>query len=146
MIERPKSALHILLVEDNPGDVGLTLKALQDGRLANTVSVAKDGEDAMNYLHRRAPYEQAPRPDLVLLNLNLPRMDGREVLTAIKADATLRLIPIVVLTSSAAERDIAESYELKANSYVTKPVDAEQFLAVVSSLEQFWLEIAQLPR
>jgi CheY-like chemotaxis protein len=130
------------------GDLPLILavKALQDGRLANTVSVAKDGEDAMNYLHRRPPYEQAPRPDLVLLDLNLPKMDGREVLTAIKADATLRRIPIVVLTSSAAERDIAESYELKANFYVTKPVDTEQFMAVVSTLEQFWLEIGQLPR
>jgi two-component system, chemotaxis family, response regulator Rcp1 len=142
----PKTSVHILLVEDNPGDVDLTLKALQNGKLKNTISLARDGEEAMAYLRQEGPYEQAARPDLILLDLNLPRMNGREVLAAVKADAALREIPVVILTSSAAERDIVESYRLQANCYVTKPVDLEQFLTVVRTLEQFWLEIVQLPR
>jgi chemotaxis family two-component system response regulator Rcp1 len=141
-----RSSVHILLVEDNPGDVDLTLKALQRGKLKNTISLARDGEEAMAYLRRQGPYGTAVRPDLILLDLNLPRMNGREVLAAIKADAALQEIPVVILTSSAAERDIVESYRLQANCYVTKPVDLEQFLSVVKTLEQFWLEIVQLPR
>jgi chemotaxis family two-component system response regulator Rcp1 len=138
--------IHILLVEDNPGDVELTVKALQDGKLKNDISVACDGEEALRYLRRQGQHGQAVRPDLVLLDLNLPRMDGREVLAAIKADSALREIPVVVLTSSAAERDIVESYKLQANCYVTKPVDLDQFLTVVKTLEQFWLEVVQLPK
>src|SRR5580698_1297828 len=141
-----RSSVHILLVEDNPGDVDLTLKALQRGKLKNTISLARDGEEAMAYLRRQGPYGTAVRPDLILLDLNLPRMNGREVLAAIKADAALQEILVVILTSSAAERDIVESYRLQANCYVTKPVDLEQFLSVVKTLEQFWLEIVQLPR
>ena len=146
MIDHSRNTVHILLVEDNPGDVDLTLKALQTGKLKNTISLTRDGEEAMAYLRREGPYSQAVRPDLILLDLNLPRMNGREVLAAIKADVALREIPVVILTSSAAERDIVESYRLQANCYVTKPVDLEQFLTVVKTLEQFWLEIVQLPR
>jgi chemotaxis family two-component system response regulator Rcp1 len=138
--------IHILLVEDNPGDVELTVKALQNGKLKNDISIASDGEEALRYLRRQGQHGQAVRPDLIFLDLNLPRMDGREVLSAIKADAALRDIPVVVLTSSAAERDIVESYKLQANCYVTKPVDLEQFLTVVKTLEQFWLEVVQLPK
>jgi CheY-like chemotaxis protein len=146
VIDHSRNTVHILLVEDNPGDVDLTLKALQTGKLKNTISLTRDGEEAMAYLRREGPYSQAVRPDLILLDLNLPRMNGREVLAAIKADVALREIPVVILTSSAAERDIVESYRLQANCYVTKPVDLEQFLTVVKTLEQFWLEIVQLPR
>jgi two-component system, chemotaxis family, response regulator Rcp1 len=146
MNARTQHPVHILLVEDNPGDVDLTLRALRSGKLRNSVSVATDGEDAMAYLRRETGHEQSLRPDLILLDLNLPKMEGREVLTAIKADAGLREIPVVILTSSAAERDIVESYKLQANCYVTKPVDLEQFLSAVKTLEQFWLEIVQLPK
>jgi two-component system, chemotaxis family, response regulator Rcp1 len=145
MSDRPKHTIHMLLVDDNPGDVDLTLKALKEGRLENTISVAVDGEDALAYLRREGRHAEAQRPDLILLDLNLPRMDGREVLAAIKDDKSLGKIPVVVLTSSAAERDIVESYQLQANCYVTKPVDADKFLVVVKTLEQFWLEVAQLP-
>jgi chemotaxis family two-component system response regulator Rcp1 len=146
MSERSNQTVNILLVEDNPGDVDLTLKALKNGKLKNTIAVAWDGEEAMEYLHRRGRHEQAVRPDLILLDLNLPKMDGREVLAAIKADASLREIPVVVLTSSAAERDIVETYRLQANCYVTKPVDLSQFLSAIQTLEQFWVEIVQLPK
>jgi chemotaxis family two-component system response regulator Rcp1 len=146
MSERSNQTVNILLVEDNPGDVDLTLKALKNGKLKNTIAVAWDGEEAMEYLHRRGRHEQAVRPDLILLDLNLPKMDGREVLAAIKADASLREIPVVVLTSSAAERDIVETYRLQANCYVTKPVDLAQFLSAIQTLEQFWVEIVQLPK
>jgi chemotaxis family two-component system response regulator Rcp1 len=146
MRNNARQPIHILLVEDNPGDVDLTVKALQDGKLKNEISVACDGEEALRYLRRQGQHGQAVRPDLILLDLNLPRMDGREVLAAIKADSALRDIPVVVLTSSAAERDIVESYKLQANCYVTKPVDLEQFLTVVKTLEQFWLEVVQLPK
>jgi two-component system, chemotaxis family, response regulator Rcp1 len=146
MTQRARHAIHILLVEDNPGDVDLTLKALQNGKVKNHVAVAKDGEEAMAHLRREPPHGDASRPDLILLDLNLPRMNGREVLLAIKADPSLRDIPVVVLTSSAAEQDILESYKLQANCYVTKPVDLNQFLNAVRSLEQFWIEVVQLPQ
>jgi chemotaxis family two-component system response regulator Rcp1 len=146
MNDRLRQTVHILLVEDNPGDVDLTLKALRGGKLKNTISVAWDGEEAMAYLRKEGTHEYAARPDLILLDLNLPKMDGREVLAALKADPSLREIPVVVLTSSAAERDIVETYRLQANCYVTKPVDLGQFLSVIKTLEQFWVEIVQLPK
>jgi two-component system, chemotaxis family, response regulator Rcp1 len=145
MSHAARHPIHILLVEDNPGDVELTLKALHDGKLRNTITVVTDGEEAMAYLRGGQGHERATRPDLVLLDLNLPKMDGREVLQAIKDDPALREIPVVVLTSSAAERDILESYRLQANCYITKPVDLDQFFDVVRALEQFWFEVVQLP-
>lgn len=140
------TAIEILLVEDNPGDVRLTKEALKDARVRNNLHVAKDGVEAMSFLRREGPYATAPKPDLVLLDLNLPRRNGREVLADIKGDASLQRIPVVILTTSQAEQDILESYRLRANAYVTKPVDLEQFLKVVSSIEEFWLEIVKLAR
>jgi chemotaxis family two-component system response regulator Rcp1 len=146
MSESSRCPIRILLVEDNPGDVDLTLKALQGGKLRNEISVANDGEDALARLRQQGPHAKEPRPHVILLDLNIPRMDGRELLAAIKADPALRDIPVVVLTSSAAETDIAESYRLQANCFVTKPVDLEQFLKVVKTIEEFWVEIVQLPK
>src|SRR4029079_10656167 len=127
--------------EDNPGDVRLTIEALKEGKVLNTLSVAVDGVEALSFLHREGPYAEAPRPDLILLDLNLPRKDGREVLAEIKADDKLRRIPVVVLTTSQDEQDVFKSYNLHANCYVTKPVDLEQFMTVVRSIEDFWLGI-----
>jgi two-component system, chemotaxis family, response regulator Rcp1 len=140
------SKAKILLVEDNPGDVRLTLEALKEGKILNEISVAEDGVEAIAYLRRAGKYAQAPRPDIILLDLNLPKKDGREVLEEIKADANLRTIPVVVLTTSAAERDILRAYNLHANCYITKPVDLEQFMRVVQSIEDFWLTIVKLPQ
>jgi chemotaxis family two-component system response regulator Rcp1 len=137
--------IEILLVEDNPGDVRLTREALTDGKMRNNLSVVADGVEAMAFLHREGQYASAPRPDLVLLDLNLPRKDGREVLAEMKADPGLKRIPVVVLTSSEAEEDILRVYDLSANCYITKPVDLEQFIRVVRSIEGFWLEIVKLP-
>ena len=137
--------IEILLVEDNPGDVRLTREALAEAKVRNNLAVANDGVEALAYLRREPPHENATRPDLVLLDLNLPRKDGREVLAAIKADPDLRRLPVVVLTTSAAEQDILESYNLYANCYITKPVDLDQFLAIVTSIEDFWLTIVKLP-
>ncbi len=137
--------IEILLVEDNPGDVRLTREALQDARITNRMSVAEDGVEALAFLRRQDRYAQAPRPDLILLDLNLPRKDGREVLAEVKADPLLRRIPVVILTTSAAERDILKAYDLHANCYITKPVDLDQFLAVVKSIEDFWLTVVKLP-
>lgn len=137
--------IDILLVEDNPGDVRLTQEALHDGRVRNRLSVVNDGVEALRYLRREPPYEQAPRPGLILLDLNLPRKDGREVLSEVKTDPILRRIPVVVLTTSQAETDILRSYDLNCNCYITKPVDFEQFMQVVKSIESFWLSIVQLP-
>lgn len=137
--------VEILLVEDNPGDVRLTREALKEGKIRNNLNVAGDGVEALRYLRREGPYAQATRPDLILLDLNLPKMDGREVLEAVKADPALRLIPVVVLTSSAAEQDIARAYDLHANCYVSKPVDLDQFIHVVKSIEDFWFSIVKLP-
>jgi CheY-like chemotaxis protein len=138
--------LQILLVEDNPGDVRLTREALKDGKMYHQLSVAVDGVEAMAFLRHEGQYADAPRPDLILLDLNLPRKDGREVLTEIKADDHLKRIPVVVLTTSAAEHDILTSYDLHANCYITKPVDLDQFLKVVQWVEDFWLTIVRLPR
>ena len=137
--------IEILLVEDNPGDVRLTREALQEAKVRNNLAVANDGVEALSYLRREPPFENATRPDLVLLDLNLPRKDGREVLAEIKADPDLRRLPVVVLTTSNAEQDILESYNLYANCYITKPVDLDQFLGIVTSIEDFWLTIVKLP-
>jgi CheY-like chemotaxis protein len=138
--------IQILLVEDNPGDVRLTAETLRAGKVANDLHVAKDGEAAMAFLRHEAPHADAPRPDLVILDLNLPRKDGIEVLTEIKDDESLHVIPIVILTTSAAERDVLQSYELKANAFVTKPIGVHDFIAAVTSIEDFWLNIVRLPR
>jgi chemotaxis family two-component system response regulator Rcp1 len=137
--------IEILLVEDNPGDVRLTMEGLTEGKVRNNLHVARDGVEAMAFLRREGQHAGAVRPDLILLDLNLPRMDGREVLTAVKADDRFKTIPIVVLTTSAAEQDVLRSYELQANCYITKPADLEQFLTVVRSIEDFWLTIVTLP-
>jgi CheY-like chemotaxis protein len=133
--------VEILLVEDNPGDVRLTIEALRDSTLDHRLSVARDGVEALAFLRR----EGAIRPDLILLDLNLPRKDGREVLAELKADAALHTIPVVVLTTSRAELDVQNSYELQANCFITKPVDLMQFMTVVRSIEDFWLTIVTLP-
>lgn len=138
-------AVEILLVEDNPGDVRLTQEVLKAGKLLTNLAVAKDGVEAMAILRRERPYEKAARPDLILLDFNLPRKDGREVLAEIRADPNLRRIPVVVLTTSAAERDVLQAYDLHANCYVTKPVDLDQFVNIVQSIEDFWLTIVRLP-
>lgn len=141
----PSRPAEILLVEDNPADVRLTREALREGKLHNNLHVATDGVDAMAFLRREGPHADAVRPDLILLDLNLPKKDGREVLEDIKADASLRTIPVVILTSSEAEQDILRAYDLHANCYVTKPVDLDQFIHVVKTIEQFWFAIVKLP-
>ena len=138
--------IEILLVEGNPGDVRLTQEALKDGKVNNRLSVVTDGVEAMAYLHREDGYANAQRPDLILLDLNLPRKDGREVLQEIKSDDRLKTIPVIVLTSSNAEQDVLKSYGLHANCYVTKPVDLDQFMGAVRTIENFWLTVVTLPR
>jgi len=137
--------IEVLLVEDNPGDVRLTREALKDGKVSNHLSVMQDGVEALRFLRREGPYAGAPRPDVVLLDLNLPKKDGRQVLQEMKQDRSLRTIPVVVLTSSDAERDIVGAYELQANCYITKPVDLDQFITAVKSIEDFWFSIVKLP-
>lgn len=137
--------IEILLVEDNPADVRLTQEALKEGKVRNNLYVARDGVEALEYLMRVGKFEKAVRPDLVLLDLNLPRKDGREVLQVIKADPELKAIPVVVLTTSSAEADIMRSYKLHANCYITKPVDLEQFVKVIKSIDDFWLTVVRLP-
>ena len=141
----PGRPVEILLVEDNPGDVRLTREALKDAKVVNNLSVVFDGEAALEFLKRRGKHANAPRPDLILLDLNLPRKDGREVLEEIKRDETLMTIPVVVLTTSKAEEDIVKSYRLHANCYITKPVDFGRFMEVVRQLENFWLAVVHLP-
>jgi two-component system, chemotaxis family, response regulator Rcp1 len=136
--------IEILLIEDNPADVRLTREALKDASVWNQVHVAPDGVEALAFLRREGKYVHMPRPDLILLDLNLPKKDGRAVLEAIKEDDALKHIPVVVLTTSQAEQDILASYRLRANAFVTKPVDLEQFLKAVRSIEQFWLEVVKL--
>jgi CheY-like chemotaxis protein len=137
--------IEVLLVEDDPGDVLMTREALQDTTVANRLSVVSDGVEALAYLRREAPFADAVRPDLVLLDLNLPRRDGREVLKEIKTDEDLRQIPVVVLTTSQAEEDIRRSYELHANAYVTKPVDFDRFISVVRKIDEFFVGVVELP-
>ncbi len=138
--------IDILLVEDNPGDVELTREALHDTKLHIRLSVVNDGVEALAFLRREGRHAAAYRPDLILLDLNLPRKDGRGVLAEIKADPDLRHIPVVILTSSQAEQDILRAYELHANCYVTKPVDLDQFVTIVRSIEHFWFTVVKLPR
>jgi chemotaxis family two-component system response regulator Rcp1 len=138
--------IQVLLVEDNLGDVRLTQEALRDAKVRNNLHVVSDGVEAMAFLRRESRYAGAPRPDLVLLDLNLPKKGGLEVLEEIKTDPDLQHIPVVILTTSQAEQDIVQSYRRRANAYVTKPVDLEQFLKVVGAIEQFWLEIVKLSR
>ena len=138
--------IEILLVEDNPGDVRLTMEGLREGKVRNNLHVARDGVEALAFLRREAGFANAIRPDLILLDLNLPRKDGREVLSEIKSDPELKTIPVVVLTTSRAEQDVLHSYQLQANCYITKPVDLEQFIKVVNSIEEFWLTIVTLPQ
>ncbi len=137
--------VEILLVEDNPGDARLTKEALKDGKVYNRLTVVPDGVEALAYLRREGQYAGAAQPDLILLDLNLPRKDGREVLAEIKADDRLKRIPVVILTSSSAEQDVLKSYGLHANCYVTKPVDLDQFMAAVKAIEDFWLTVVTLP-
>ena len=138
--------VEILLVEDNPGDVRLTREALKEAKVINHLTVLKDGVEALAFLRHEAPYGDAATPHLILLDLNLPKKDGREVLAEIKADEKLKRIPVVVLTTSQDEQDVFKSYNLHANCYVTKPVDLEQFMTVVKSIEDFWLGIVMLPQ
>jgi CheY-like chemotaxis protein len=137
--------LHILLVEDSPEDVLLTREAFKDAKVANEIHVVEDGEAAMAFMHREGDYADAPRPDLVLLDLNLPRKDGREVLAEIKDDADLRHIPVVVLTTSASDVDVMRAYEHHVNSYIRKPVDLDQFLSAVRTIDDYWLGVVALP-
>ena len=141
----PEGPVEILLVEDSPDEADLMVEALQEGRLRPRVTVVEDGEQAIWYLRRHGPFAAVPRPDLILLDLHLPRKNGHEVLADIKADNTLKHIPIVVLTTSQDEQDVLKSYNLHANCYITKPVDLEQFIKVVRSIEDFWLGIVVLP-
>ncbi|MFC4532562.1 response regulator [Sphaerisporangium dianthi] len=138
--------IDVLLVEDDPGDVLLTKEAFEHNKVQNKLHVVSDGEQAMAFLRQQDPYLDAPRPDLILLDLNLPRKDGREVLEDIKADADLRSIPVVVLTTSEAEEDILRSYHLHANAYVAKPVDFDQFIKVVRQIDDFFVTVVKLPR
>jgi CheY-like chemotaxis protein len=142
VISRP---IDILLVEDNPGDVRLTLEALREDKLQNNLHVARDGIEALAFLHQEGTYADAPRPDLILLDLNLPKKDGREVLEEIKTDERFKRIPVVILTTSQAEEDILKTYELHANCYIAKPVNLDQFIKIVRSIEEFWLTIVKLP-
>ncbi|MBF6074197.1 response regulator [Nocardia beijingensis] len=142
----PGQPIDILLVEDDPGDELMTREAFEDNKIGNTLHVARDGEEALEFLYRQGRYPDAPRPDLILLDLNLPKYDGRQVLEKIKADPDLSHIPVVVLTTSAAEEDILRSYRLHANAYVTKPVDLDQFVAAIKQIDDFFVQVVRLPR
>jgi two-component system, chemotaxis family, response regulator Rcp1 len=138
--------IEVLLVEDNPGDVDLTKEALTDAKVRNRLHVVDDGAKAIDFLFQKGAYADVPRPDIILLDLNLPKKDGRQVLAEIKAEPRLTGIPVVILTTSQAEEDIARSYQLHANCYITKPVDFKQFMKVVKSIEEFWLTVVKLPK
>jgi chemotaxis family two-component system response regulator Rcp1 len=138
--------IEILLIEDSPSDTALTIEALKEGKIANNLSHVEDGVEAMDFLKRQGKYKNAPRPDLIMLDLNLPRKDGREVLAEIKRDSDLGIIPIIVLTTSRSDKDVLQSYKLNANCYITKPVDFRQFMDVVRSIEKFWLSVVTLPQ
>ncbi|MFB8103588.1 MULTISPECIES: response regulator [Streptomyces] len=141
----PVQPIEVLLVEDDPGDELMTREAFEDNKIRNTLHVVRDGQEALDFLYRRGEYTDAPRPDLVLLDLNLPKYDGRQVLEQIKGDPELALIPVVVLTTSSAEEDILRSYKLHANAYVTKPVDLDQFIAAVRQIDEFFVTVVRLP-
>jgi CheY-like chemotaxis protein len=142
----PPAPIEVLLVEDDPGDVLLIREAFDDNKVANRLHVVSDGVEALAFMRREGEYADVPRPDLVLLDLNLPRKDGREVLQEVKGDETLRTIPVVVLTTSAAEEDVLRSYDLHANAYVTKPVDFDRFIGVVRQIDQFFVSVVKLPK
>ncbi|MEU8698944.1 response regulator [Streptomyces sp. NPDC048680] len=141
----PAQPIEVLLVEDDPGDELMTREAFEDNKIRNTLHVVRDGQEALDFLYRRGEYGGAPRPDLILLDLNLPKYDGRQVLEQIKQDPELSLIPVVVLTTSSAEEDILRSYKLHANAYVTKPVDLDQFIAAVRQIDEFFVTVVRLP-
>lgn len=137
--------INILMAEDNPGDARLTLEAFKEWRLGNKIHVVPDGEEAINFLYKKTGYDNVPQPDLILLDLNMPKKNGREVLEIIKADPNLRRIPTVILTTSQAEEDILKTYDLHANSYIVKPIDIEKFISVVKGLENYWFSIVKAP-
>jgi CheY-like chemotaxis protein len=141
----PLDVVDVLLVEDDDGDVLMTREAFEHHKIRNTLHVVQDGEEALQFLHREGPYADAPRPGLILLDLNLPRRDGREVLAELKADPELRVIPVVVLTTSEAEEDILRSYALHANAYVSKPVDFDRFIDVIRQIDDFFVTVVKLP-
>lgn len=140
-----QNPIEILLIEDNPADIRLTQEAFQQARLQNTIHVVQDGVNAIAFIRQTAPFQQAPRPDLILLDLNLPKKDGREVLKEIKSDTHTRTIPVVVLTTSDDEADVLRSYDLHANAYLVKPIDILQFIKMIQTLEDFWLSVVKLP-
>lgn len=144
-ISKAGRPIEILLVEDSPGDVRLTQEVFRDGKVHNNLSVVEDGVQALAFLRKQSPYTHTPHPDLILLDLNLPKKDGRAVLEEIKSDEKLRRVPVVILTTSSAEEDIIRAYDLHANCYISKPIDLEQFIQVVKFIEQFWLTIVKLP-
>jgi len=144
-MEFPGKPIDILLVEDNIGDARLAKEALKESKLKNELHIVGDGMDAMDFMYQRGKFKNAPRPDLILLDLNLPKKDGREILAEIKTDENLKRIPVVILTISKAEEDILKTYNLHANCYITKPLDLDQFMKVVKSIEDFWLTIVKLP-
>lgn len=144
-LERIGKPVQILMVEDNPDDIELTVEALKDAKVGNILEIVRDGVEAMAFLKREGRFQQAPRPDLILLDLNMARKDGREVLREIKTHPHLKRIPVVILTTSQAEEDILNTYDLHANCYITKPVGFDQFLKVVRSIEDFWLTVVKLP-
>jgi len=138
-------AIEVLLIEDSPSDAALTIEALQAGKIGNNLNRVADGVEAMAYLRQQGSFAKSPRPDLIMLDLNLPKKDGREVLRELKSDPSLKLIPVIVLTTSRSDKDVLQSYELSANCYITKPVDFQQFIDVVKSIEHFWLSVVMLP-
>ena len=139
-------SIEILLVEDNPGDARLTIEAMREAKMSNRIHVVEDGVEAMQFLRREGRFGDAPRPDLILLDLNPPKKDGRQVLAEVKADPALRRIPVVVLTTSRAEEDVLRAYDLHANCYITKPVDLAQFMKIVAQIEEFWIKVVVLPK
>lgn len=144
-MKRIVETIDILLVEDNLGDVRLTKEALKDAKVLNEVYVVQDGVEAMQFLHKKGSFSSVPQPDLILLDLNLPKKDGREVLAEIKQDPKLKHIPVVILTTSKADEDIIKTYNLHANAYITKPVDLNRFIEIIHTLEEFWFSIVKLP-
>ncbi len=145
MKSQKDEVMQILLVEDNPGDIRLTQEALKEGSIKNVLNVVKDGVEALDYLKKKGKFMNNPTPDIILLDLNLPRKDGREVLAEIKADEYLKLIPVIILTTSDADQDIIRSYKLHANCFITKPVDLDQFIFIIRQIETFWFTVVKLP-
>jgi len=143
--EKNTNSIEILLVEDSPGDQRLTKEALKEGKINNNLYIVEDGEEAIAFLRKQEPFKKVPKPDLILLDLNLPKMNGQEVLKIIKADEKLKRIPVVILTTSQADEDILNAYNLNANCYITKPVDFDQFIHVVNKIQEFWFTIVKLP-